>query len=54
MDNDKVIADIKKLFPDIKITIKPALGNNKGIGNPKKVADMKRILSTVKWPLPTQ
>ena len=53
VSNEEVIAGIKKLFPDVKITILPAL-TDKGIGNPKKVADMKRILSKAKWSLPTQ
>jgi len=52
--NTNTLAEIKKLFPDVKITIDPSLDNNKGICNPKKVADMKKILSTVKWPLPTR
>ena len=47
------IAKIKKLYPDVKITIVPS-GSDKGIGNPKKLADMKRVVSKIKYPLPTR
>ena len=54
VSNKDTIAKIKKLFPDVEITIDPALNNAKGSANPKKIADMKRILSKVKYPLPTR
>ncbi|MFI5196973.1 MAG: hypothetical protein ACHQD8_07770 [Chitinophagales bacterium] len=46
------IAEIKELFPDVKITI--VHSKDKGIGNPKKLADMKRVVSKIKTPLPTR
>jgi hypothetical protein len=54
VSNKDTIAKIKKLYPDVKITMLPVLGNAKGIGNPQKVAEMKEILSKVKYPLPTR
>ncbi len=48
------LEEIQKLFPGVKITIDPSLDNDKGIGNPKKLADMKKVLSTIKYPLPVR
>jgi len=53
VSNRNTVAKIKKIFPDMEITMLPAL-TDKGIGNPKKLADMKRILSKVKYPMPTK
>ena len=55
MVSDKhAIAETKKWFPDLKITIDPALNNAKRDPNSKKITDMKRILSKVNWTLPTR
>ncbi len=36
VSNEETLARIKKLFPDLEITIEPALNNAKGSANPKK------------------
>ncbi len=53
VSNSKTIATIQKLFPDAKITIDPSLNNAKREPDSKKMRDMRRILSTIKRPLPT-
>ena len=52
VSNKDIIAKIKKKFPDVQITI--VHSKDKGIGNPKKLAEMKKVLSKVKYPLPTR
>ena len=54
VSNRNSIAKIQKLFPDVKITIDPALNNAKRDPNSKKMNDMRRILSKVKYTLPTE
>ncbi len=49
-DKIDTIAEIKKLFPDVNLTVNPALNNAKGSANPKKMADIKKILSKIKMP----
>jgi len=48
----KHILPKSKLFPDIRLTINPALDNVAPEGNPKKMAEAKRILSNLQGPLP--
>ncbi len=50
--NDQAIAETKKWFPELKVTIDPTLNDAKGSSNPKKLADIKKILRTLKTPLP--
>ena len=50
MTEDKAIAETTKWFPDLKITIDPALNNAKRDPNSKKITDIKRILSKIKKP----
>jgi hypothetical protein len=52
MTEDKAITETTKWFPDLKITIDPALNNAKRDPNSKKITDIKRILSKIKKPLP--
>jgi hypothetical protein len=52
--NEQAIAETKKTFPDLKVTVGPALDNTNGGTNPKKIADIKKILSKIKMPLPAQ
>jgi hypothetical protein len=40
------------LFPGVRLTINPKLNNVNPEGNPKKMAEAKRILSTAKRPFP--
>jgi hypothetical protein len=54
MSEDKAITETKKWFPDLKITIDPALNNAKRDPDSKKMKDMRRILSTAKRPGPAK
>ena len=55
MNREKdTIAEIKKLYPDAKIKIDSSLNSCKGIGDPKTLAEMKELLSKVKYPLPVK
>lgn len=48
----KIISGESALFPGVKLTVNPKLNNVSPQGNPKKMADAKRILSNLKGPLP--
>lgn len=48
----KIITGESILFPGVKLTINTKLDNVSPQGNPKKMADAKRILSNLKGPLP--
>lgn len=48
----KIITGESVLFPGVKLTVNPKLRNVSPQGNPKKMADAKRILSNLKGPLP--
>ncbi len=50
LTNEKTLAQISKNFPDVKLKIVSNV--DKGIGNPKKVADMKKLLEKINISLP--
>jgi hypothetical protein len=49
---DKNITGRSDLFPGVRLTVNPNLNNVAPQGNPKKMADAKRILSNLKGPFP--